>query len=50
MASDSQRPSKAERTASAREKAQQMRIAQEAADKRKSLFISSVFLLQCLRW
>lgn len=39
MASDSQRPSKAERTASAREQAQQMRIAQEAADKRKSLFI-----------
>ena len=39
MASNSQRPNKAERTASAREQAQQMRIAQEAADKRKSLFI-----------
>lgn len=39
MASNSQRPSKAERTASAREQAQQMRVAQEAADKRKSLLI-----------
>lgn len=48
MASDSQRPSKAERTASAREQAQKMRIAQEAADKRKSLFIKLGVLVAVL--
>lgn len=39
MATNNPRPSKAERTASAREKASQMRAAQEAAAKRKSLFV-----------
>ncbi len=39
MATNNSRPSKAERTASAREKAAQMRAAQEAAAKRKSLFV-----------
>lgn len=39
MSTNNQRPSKAERTASAREKAAQMRAAQEAAAKRKSLFV-----------
>lgn len=48
MASNSQRPSKAERTASAREQAQSMRIAQEAADKRKSLFIKLGVLVAVL--
>ena len=48
MASNSQRPSKAERTASAREQAQAMRIAQEAADKRKSLFIKLGVLVAVL--
>ncbi|PQZ88120.1 thioredoxin [Arthrobacter sp. MYb227] len=48
MASNSQRPNKAERTSSAREKAQQMRIAQEAADKRKSLFIKLGVLVAVL--
>ena len=48
MASESQRPNKAERTASAREKAQQMRVAQEAADKRKSLFIKLGVLVAVL--
>ena len=48
MASNSQRPSKAERTASAREQAQKMRVAQEAADKRKSLFIKLGVLVAVL--
>lgn len=48
MASNSQRPSKAERTASAREQAQQVRVAQEAADKRKSLFIKVGVLVAVL--
>lgn len=48
MASNSQRPSKAERTASAREQAQSMRVAQEAADKRKSLFIKLGVLVAVL--
>lgn len=39
MSTNNPRPSKAERTASAREKAAQMRAAQEAAQKRKSLFV-----------
>ncbi|WP_313812071.1 thioredoxin domain-containing protein [Glutamicibacter sp.] len=39
MATNNPRPSKAERTASAREKAAQMRATQEAAAKRKSLFV-----------
>lgn len=39
MSSNSPRPSKSERQASAREKAAQMRAAQEAAEKRKSLFV-----------
>ncbi len=48
MASNSQRPSKAERTASAREQAQKMHAAQEAADKRKSLFIKLGVLVAVL--
>ncbi|WP_411732625.1 DsbA family protein [Paeniglutamicibacter sp.] len=48
MASNSQRPSKAERTASAREQAQSMRVAREAADKRKSLFIKLGVLVAVL--
>ena len=48
MASESQRPNKAERTASAREQAQTMRAAQEAADKRKSLFIKLGVLVAVL--
>ena len=39
MSTNNPRPSKAERTASAREKASQMRAAQDAAAKRKSLFV-----------
>ena len=39
MFTNNPRPSKAERTASAREKAAQMRAAQDAAQKRKSLFV-----------
>ncbi|MFJ6418466.1 DsbA family protein [Paeniglutamicibacter sp. NPDC091659] len=48
MASESQRPNKADRTASAREQAQKMRVAQEAADKRKSLFIKLGVLVAVL--
>ncbi|MBV1778817.1 DsbA family protein [Paeniglutamicibacter sp. ABSL32-1] len=48
MASNSQRPSKAERTSSAREQAQAMRVAKEAADKRKSLFIKLGVLVAVL--
>lgn len=39
MSTNNPRPSKAERTATAREKAAQMRAAQESATKRKSLFV-----------
>ncbi|MFJ2620902.1 DsbA family protein [Glutamicibacter sp. NPDC087344] len=39
MSTNNSRQSKADRTASAREKASQMRAAQEAATKRKSLFV-----------
>ena len=48
MSTNNPRPSKAQRTASAREKAAQMRAQEEAAQKRKSLFVKLGVLLAVL--